>query len=492
MLSLSAWLAGCTVGPDFQRPEAPVPPSWTPAALSAEASAGSRVVQEPVDAAWWQQFHDPQLAALVLRVEAENPDLQEAEARLVETRYQRDIAAAGFYPTVSASASDTRLRISQNSPFAAVAGGSPSTSAGAQPNAAAGAPLPSGPKPSFAIYQGGFDASWELDLWGRTRRNVEASEAEVQTAEEARAGVLLSLRAEAARTYIELRGMQAQRAVAQHSLDLQRRTVQLTRNLVSSGLAADVDVANAEALAAGTQAQIPPLDAQITAAINRLSRIVGREPGALRGELDAARPVPPAPPKVPVGLPSELARRRPDIRQAEAALHAQTARIGVAVAQLYPSISLTGSLGLQSGNTVNLFNWASRFYSIGPALTIPIFEGGRLRGQVRLEEARQREAALVYRRTVLDALHEVENSLAAYYGDQGRHAALERQVRTAREAAGLARRHFATGLGNFLEVLDAERTRLAAELALAQSAAALDTDLVAAYKSLGGGWDAHL
>ncbi len=485
---LALLAAGCTVGPDFLHPAARAPGDWTRASLDAPAYARNRAVAAEIDTQWWNGFHDPTLTWLVGAVSEANPDLEEATARIAETREQRSIAFAGFFPTVDAQASDTRLRISENSPFAAIAGGSPSS--GGQPNAAQGAPIPTGRRPGFSIYQAGFDAAWELDLFGRTRRSVEAARADLLAAERVLDNVRLSLRAEVARTYLEYRGLQARREVARQSIRLQRDTLQLTRSRAGSGFATEVDVANAEAQLAGTEATLPGLEAQVTQAANRLARLLGEEPGALAVRLEARAPQPPVPEAVAIGLPMDTIRRRPDIAAAEAALAAQTARIGVATAQLYPTLRINGNIGLQSGNTVNLFSTASRFFSIGPSLMIPLFEGGRLRAQVRLEEARQKTAAVAWRRTVLDALHEVENALAAYYGEQGRRAALQRQARAAQSAAALARQRFTAGLGTFLEVLDAERTRLNAQLSLAESAALVSTDLVAVYKALGGGWEA--
>ena len=480
-------LSACNVGPNFLSPTPRAPEGWSRAALDAPAYARNRAEARAIDAAWWESFHDPTLTWLVTSAEAGNPDIEEATSRIAETREQRRVAYAGFWPTLDASASDTRLRISENSPFASIAGGR--ASVGGQPNASQGIAIPTGPKPGLTIYQAGFDAAWELDLFGRTRRGVEAAEADIRSAERLLDNARLSLRAEAARAYLELRGLQARQGIARQSLRLQRDNAALTRSRAASGFATEVDVANANALVASTEATLPQLDAQVTQATNRLSRLLGQEPGTLADRLASPAPQPPAPPSVAIGLPVETIRRRPDVAAAEAALAAQTARIGVATAQLYPSLRINGSIGLQSGNTVNLFDTASRFFSIGPALIVPIFEGGRLRAQIRLEETRQRTAAVVWRRTVLDALHEVENALAAYYGDQGRRDALRRQSVAARQAASLARTRFTAGLGTFLEVLDAERTRLGAELAVAESAAAVSTDLVAVYKALGGGWE---
>lgn len=487
-LALALLLPACTVGPRFTPPQPrAMPAGWTPASLAPPPYAASAATQGTVEAAWWRQFNDPTLSWLVEEVERGNPEIDEAAARIAETRQQRAITLAGFWPTLDANASDTRLRISENSPFAALAGGRPS--AGGQPNPRQGAAIPTGPKSGLAIYQLGFDAAWEPDIWGRTRRGVEAAEADILSAGEARANALLSLRAEAARGYLELRDLQARREIARRSLALQRDTARLTRSRARSGFATDLDVANADAQVAGTEATLPQFDAQVTQAQNRLARLVGQLPGALAARLETREPLPPVPPAVGIGLPMEIIRRRPDIRGAEAALAAQTARIGVATAQLYPNLRINGSLGLQSGNTVNLFSTASRFFSIGPSLIIPIFEGGRLRAQIRLEEARARTAALAWQRTVLDALHEVENALAGYYGAQGRLAALQRQTRAARQAAQIARQRFSAGLGTFLDVLDAERTRLQAELTEAEAGAQVATGLVAVYKALGGGWE---
>jgi outer membrane protein, multidrug efflux system len=259
----------------------------------------------------------------------------------------------------------------------------------------------------------------------------------------------------------------------------------LTRQRQAVGLTTDLDVENAAAQVSTTQAQLPALDLQITQDINLLSKLMGREPDTLRSELNGAHPVPPVPPRIPIGLPADLARHRPDIREAEEKLHGATARIGVAVADLFPRLTLSAQGGVQSQSTSNLLEWASRFGNVGPTLEVPIFDRGRW-ATVRVQDVRAKEAALDYERTVLAALHEVENALAAYRADQDRRAQLSASVAHSRDALTLARQRYESGVANFIVVLDAERTLQQNELSLADSVTSVSTDLVALYRALGG------
>ncbi|HLI22380.1 MAG TPA: efflux transporter outer membrane subunit, partial [Stellaceae bacterium] len=347
--------------------------------------------------------------------------------------------------------------------------------------------IPSLPNP-FDQYQWGFDASWEIDLFGRVRRSVEAADAATAATIEDRNDMLVTLQGDVARSYIDLRAAQLKYSVLQDNLTSQREILDLTRARAKAGIGNDVDVAKAAAEVTSTEAQLPPTTAQITEDINQLSLLLGLQPGALRAELDAVKPVPPVPPEVPVGLPGDLARRRPDIRRAEAQLHAATAQIGVAVASLFPRLTLGADAGVQAARFADLSSWAGRFFSLGPSLEIPIFQGGALRATVRLDDLKAQEAALAYADTVLSALHEVENDLTAYGTEQSRHGSLAETLAQNRSALALAQQRYRSGVASFLDVLDAERTLQQTELALADSTAAVSTDLVALYKALGGGW----
>jgi NodT family efflux transporter outer membrane factor (OMF) lipoprotein len=302
--------------------------------------------------------------------------------------------------------------------------------------------------------------------------------------------VLITTLGDVGRAYIDLRGAQAKRQILAENIATERDLQDLAAQRRSAGLSSDIDFVKAAAETSSSEAQLPALDQQISQDVNRLSKLLGREPGALRVELGAIQPVPQVPPHVPIGLPADLARRRPDIREAEARLHAATAEIGVAVADLYPKLTLGVSAGLQSENLVNLTSWASRFLTAGPTIELPIFDGGQRRATVRLQDVRSCEALLDYRRTVLSALHEVDDALTAYGADQARRGALIATVAHDRDAVDLGRQRYASGVGSFIDVLDAERTLEQNELSLADASAAVSIDLVVLYKALGGGWGA--
>lgn len=337
---------------------------------------------------------------------------------------------------------------------------------------------------------GGFDASWELDLFGRVRRSVEAAGAQASAAIASRDDALLSLEAEVAQTYLQLRGAEAQRALADDLQRAQRELLDLTREQAAHGLASDLDVRSADARLAQIRAQLPQFDQQIVLLRNGLAYLVGGAPGALDDWLDAPHALPGVPPTVPVGLPSTLARRRPDIRRAEAELHAATADVGVAVAQFYPDISLTGQVGLRASHVRELAHWSHLFYAFGPAVSLPIFSGGQLVSNLQLSQVRQAEAALAYRQAVLVALRDVDNALAVYRTDQARAAALDDAVKAEQGALDLARDRYRKGLSPFLDVLDAQRQWSEGRQQAVQGALQTTTDLVALYKALGGGWQA--
>ncbi|MDE2514441.1 MAG: efflux transporter outer membrane subunit [Rhodospirillales bacterium] len=491
----ASMLAGCTVGPDFHPPQWHGPTAWGSAAAP---KAGPRVASTTspaeAEAAWWQAFGDPQLSALEAQVAAENLDVRAATLRLAESRAALGIAGADRFPSVGGNASYQRELPSSRGVFSALgsdaagvqsagqaASGAPGTSAGGINGAAQQNPID--------IYQYGFDASWELDLWGRVRRKVESAQAGVTAAEEARRGALVTALAEVARDYVDLRGTQEEMKIARDNLKTAQESLSLTRARAAGGVTTDLDVANAAAQVETNAAELPSLRAREAREINAISLLLGKPPGALAAELHSARPVPPVPPRVPVGVPSELVRRRPDIREAEAKLHAATADIGVAIGDFYPRVTLSGSLGIQALQPWNLFNLDSRQYAAGPGITVPLFEGGRLRATLHLREAQQAEAALTYQRIVLAAWHEVDNALTAYRSEQQRRDALTKAEVQSNRALSLARERYQQGVADFLQVLDAERSLLRTQQALAISTTAVSTDLVALYKALGGGWE---
>ena len=490
-------LAGCAVGPDFEAPSPWSPSSWFRAAPAKPAPVASLPVAEPVDPDWWVAFNDPVLTGLMRRVAGSNLDVRVAAIRLAESRAQRGVTAAGLFPTLNANGSYTREKPSSNGAISAFSGG-----AGGGTGTAGAAALGSNGLggrtggfqstskiPPFDLFQGGFDASWELDLWGRVRRAVESADASIDASAEARRQTLVTSLAELARDYVQLRGTQEQLRIARRNLATARDSVYLTSQRAKGGLATDLDVANAAAQLELTAATIPQFEQSEAQQINAISLLLGAPPGALAAELNPDKPIPPVPPRVPVGIPSELARRRPDIRQAEAQLHAATADIGVAEADFYPRITLSGSFALQASQLKDFANLSSRTYGIGPSITIPIFEGGRLKRTLELRQAQQQEAAVTYQRTVLGAFHDVDNALIAYRAEQQRRDRLVAQVQQARRALGLAQARFRQGLSDFLEVLTAQRTVLTAEQQEADSTTTVATNLVALYKALGGGWE---
>ncbi|MDF3084074.1 efflux transporter outer membrane subunit [Burkholderia sola] len=510
-----AALAGCTVGPDFKPPQAEVPANWhdvqaadAASPASAASTPGARAPSSPVTSAdpdprWWRAFGDPLLDQLVERAAHDNLDVQAAVLRIAQARAQVRAAAAQGLPDVRANASYQREQLGLKgiveeqgidqrvdrlgAPGSPLDRFGPGTGARVQQGARGALDALESP---VNLWQAGFDASWELDLFGRVRRSVEAAGAQTSAAVASRDDALLSLEAEVAQTYLQLRGAQAQRALADDLQRAQRDLLDLTREQAAHGLASDLDVRSAEARLAQIHAQLPQFDQQIVLLRNGLAYLVGGAPGALDESLAAPRALPDVPPTVPVGLPSTLARRRPDIRRAEAELHAATADVGVAVAQFYPDISLTGQVGLRASHVRELAHWSHLFYSFGPAVSLPIFSGGQLVSNLRLSQARQAEAALAYRQAVLVALRDVDNALAVYRTDQARAAALDDAVRAEQGALDLARDRYRKGLSPFLDVLDAERQWSEGRQQAEQGALQTTTDLVALYKALGGGWQA--
>ena len=340
-------------------------------------------------------------------------------------------------------------------------------------------------------YQAGFDASWELDIFGGTRRNLESADENIVAAVEDRRDVLVTLVSEVAVDYISLRGIQQQLKIAHENLDSEQHTADVTRQKFGAGFVAKLDVANADAQVFSTESDIPALEITERQQIYALSLLLGGEPGALLPELLPTADIPFTPPVVPIGLPAELLRRRPDIRRAEAQLHAATALIGVATADLYPKVSLLGSLDVSAGKLRGLGNWANNVWSIGPSVTWPLFSGGSIQANIEVQNAQQEQALLVYKQTVLTALQDVESALVAYTREKQRREALVKAVAANVEARDLSNQLYQLGRTDFLNVLNAERSLYGAQLALTQSDTNIATDLTALYKALGGGWESE-
>ncbi|HVT80725.1 MAG TPA: efflux transporter outer membrane subunit, partial [Phycisphaerae bacterium] len=450
--------AACTVGPNYAPPAIAVENSYT------LAGGG-----EAETAAWWTKLQDKSLDGLVMAAARNNLDLRAAQARIREARSQRIAISGQDGPNLTADGGFQHQRFSQNAaPFNAFN-------------------VPGFPW-EFNLYQAGFDANWELDVFGGTRRAVEAATATVEAGEEEKRAVLVSLEAEVARNYVELRGYQRQRELAQRNLDLQNQTLTLTRDRVKNGVGSELDVSRATAQVEQTAAGIPLFDRGEWQSLHRLA-VLTNQPLEKLAYLRESNPIPVPPDSVVTGVPAELLRRRPDIRRAERQLAAATARIGQAQAELYPKFSLTGYFNLQSASIDDLLNWKSRAFSIGPAVAWPVFEAGRLRALVAVRNAQQEQALTAYEQSLQNAVQEVRDQLVAFTSERTRRDSLSKAVAADRDAADLAGKLYAQGLTDFLTVLDAERQLNEAENALARSDTDIDTSLIALYKALGGGWE---
>lgn len=447
------------VGPNFKPPHENVPANWVGLdGRPTNSAAASFASPSPAQLTnWWNRFNDPTLTWLVQEAFQTNLDLQLAQSRLRQARASRGIVAGPLYPAVNANGTYTRtwsINTISNNYFAA-----------------------------------GLDSVWELDIWGGTRRNIESANANILAAAESVHDAQVTLGAEIALDYIQLRADQEQIEIAANNLKSEQRTASLTRQRLAAGFVSALDVANAEAQAATTASAIPVLETAARQNIYALSVLLNRLPGDLVEQLSRNGPVPLTPPEVPVGLPSDLLRRRPDIRVAEAQWHAATAQIGVAKSDLFPQFSLTGGVNYQSDLARTLFAGSSRLWTVGPTVNWPIFQGGSILANVRLQKALTQQAGIVYRQTVLEALEEVENALIAFSKEWDHRQALNEAVTQNRKAVDLSMQLYTQGATDFLSVLDAQRSLYVSENALSQSKATISTDLVALYKALGGGWE---
>ena len=472
-------MAGCAVGPDYHPPRSVVPEGWKGVDEPAAEPASVAVAQPLELVEWWKSFNDPLLSSLMERAIESNLDLVQAKARIRQARASLGVVAAGFWPEVDASASYRRSR-----------GGGASSAGGGTAGSQAGQSSVSGGGGSETdLFRAGLDAAWELDIFGGVRRNVEASDADILAAVEDRRDVMVSLAAELGTDYVTLRGLQQQIAITHKNLQAQRHTAEITRKRYEAGFVGALDVANANAQAATTESQIPGLESSAEGVIYSMSLLLGLEPAGLARELESEAAIPTVPPQIPVGLPSELLRRRPDIRRAEAQLHAATARIGVATADLFPKFSLTGSFGFSSSDLASVANWSSRAWSFGPSVTWPIFDAGRIRSNIEVQNAIEEQTLAAYRKTVLTALKDVETALVAYAKEQEHRKALSDALSYNTRAVELSMKLYVAGKTDFLNVLTAQGSLFASEDALVQSARTLATDLIALYKALGGGWE---
>jgi NodT family efflux transporter outer membrane factor (OMF) lipoprotein len=458
---LLALVAGCTVGPDYVPPQNDAPAEWTEAKTPGLIGTGPEAAHQ-LDR-WWAGFKDPVLDRLVEAAIADNLDLKIAEQRLLAARAQRTAAAAAFYPTLDASAGAERQRYStalKFPPFGGVAN----------------------------TFQTGFDASWEIDVFGKTRRAVEAADASVDATIESRRDVLVSLLAELGRDYADLRSAQARLVIAERNIKADQDALDLTHEKFVGGLGNELDVAQAQAQLQTLNAAVPQLQATVAQQSHAIAVLLGREPGALEAELATPAPLPPAPPVLPATVPSDVVRNRPDIRAAEREIAGANAEVGVAIAQMFPSFSITPSFGIAGGSLSHLLNDGALQWGAPATVSVPIFEGGRLQANVASAKAVTEEERLTYRKTVLTAFQEVEDALVLYSTERRRHDSLVAAVEADRIAVQRATALYRSGLGGFLAVLDSERSVYGAEDAVAQSDLTLTQQTIALYKALGAGW----
>jgi outer membrane protein, multidrug efflux system len=479
---LIASVSGCKVGPNFVPPNEPVANEYAEAAAAAAAAAQLNAAAEP-DAAWWNQFHDPQLDRLEDQAVSSNLALKVAYLRILEARIQVQATRAQGLPSLNGTASYTREQLGLAGIAKSKGLDSPSTPAAVQD-------LVSSLEKPINLYQLGFDASWELDIFGKVSRAVEAADAQSKQAVESKNDLLVSLEAEIAQTYFQLRTGQVLRQMTLTLIADQREVVNLTSSRQRHGLGSEADVQTAHAQLASLEAQLPQYEQSIANALHALAVLCGRTPEDFDAALGTAGQLPALPRIVPIGIPSMLARRRPDIRSSEDALHAATAQVGVSVASLFPQVSLTGSLGLRNTDTRYLFDWASKFYSAGPGISVPIFKGGALIANVRLSRTEAAAAALNYRSTVLNALQEVEDGLSSLREDAERCVSLDTAVAADQRALDIDLDAYRHGLATYVTVLTLQLQTVQARQQLAQASLAQIVDLIKLYKALGGGWQA--
>lgn len=452
-------LAGCTaLGPEHAPPVRDVPAAWSRIETSAQPVAATEMTGDL--SAWWHALDDPLLSALIVEAGQASLDVRSAQARVREARARRTVAGAGYYPDVTATGRARRTRSSEET----------------------------GSGGTHDLFSAGFDASWELDVFGGVRRGVEAAEADLASTEASLDAARVSLASEVALNYIEARSLQMRLGIARASLATQMETLQLTDWRAQAGLVSTQDVEQARSNLEQTRAQIPVLEASLASAGHTLDFLLGKVPGTLQERLEATGGLPAVPARIAVGIPAEALRQRPDVRAAERRLAAETARVGVAEAARYPSFGLSGSIGLEALKFSALGNGGAVASSLLAGITGPVFDGGRRRAQVAVQEAVREQAQVAYEEAVLTALQDVENALVELARNRERVDALVIAAGAARNAADLAQQRYSAGLIDFQLVLDTQRGVLSIEDSLASSRADGVRALIRLYKALGGGW----
>ncbi|MBD8891198.1 efflux transporter outer membrane subunit [Labrenzia suaedae] len=447
-------LAGCAVGPDYQKPDMPLSSHWR----NANADTPSR---PPELAYWWKKLDDPLLNQLIEEAIENNLDVRTSKAKVREARASYRQTNGALFPTLDASGSATRSK-------AAGSNGSTGTVGN--------------------LYNGGFDASWELDLFGANRRASEASKYGLDAAEEELRATLLTLIGDVTTNYVEARGYQSRIALARRTAESQDETAKLTRNRFQVGSSSGLDVANAEGQASSTAANIPTLQTAFASSVHRLGVLTGREPTALTDRMKRSTSIPTPRLPMPSGVPATVLLTRPDVRLAERQLAQSTANIGAAEAAKYPAVSLTGSIATSAAKFGDLGKNSSISWSFGPTLSVPIFNAGKLAAAADVARAQRDQYFLAYKSSVLSALEDVENALVGFSQERVRLRSLQKSVDSYRNAASLSQSLYQTGSVSFLDVLDADRSLYSAEDSLIQSKVLLTTYYISLQKALGGGW----
>jgi len=466
-------LQGCLVGDDYHKPDPSGPANWDVMTLNGDASHLPVSMVDVPEVSWWHAFQNEELNGLIEQALEQNHDMRQAGFRVMEARALAQGAGAGLYPNVSVDGAYTRVRRSETILVAPTSG------------------APQGfapPGANFDIWNSAIDLRWELDLWGRIRRSQEAFSAEAFASEMDRRGIVLSLISEVGQSYFRLRELDEQLEIAERNLLLQQDSLSLIRNRAQAGLISDLDVKRAEILVAQTAAQIPELRRQRAIQRHQLELLTGGSPNSLTLSPKPLRSIV-VQPIIPIGLPAELLQRRPDILEVEETLKAANARIGEARAYFFPTVALTGAGGFQTSEFNQWFKWGSRNLSIGPSVTLPIFEGYTNIARLEVAESRYQQLLEQYRQTILNAFREVADLLVALQTREEQMTHQRRQVQAAQDARDLADIRYRKGLVTYLDVLDAQRTVLEAELALVQTERVRLTDMVALFKAVGGGWE---
>ena len=451
---------GCRVGPDYKKPDVNMPVEFVSTLPNVEVGISGDLSM------WWKNLDDPVLDSLVDKVMQGNLDLKVAGDRIAQAQAVRSIISSSDKPAIDVEGSAMRESYSLNSLFG-----------------------PFLPNRRNNDYIGAFDASWELDLFGRTARSVEAAEADIDAEKENRRAVMVAMSAGVAKQYILLRQLQKQIEVANNNIQIQQSTLDVVKHRFEAGMVNELVLQQAEAQLEVTLAALPKLDTALKQAIHRIGILTGQEPRALEKQLMVNGEIPAIKPMIPIGLPSELLTRRPDIRQAERNLAAATANIGVATADLFPRFSLTGALGQESTNTGSFADSESRTWSLASGFSWPVLDWGKIRANIRLQDAKQQQALNIYTKTILIALEDVENALVAYGNEQQRLRFLEAGTEANRKSVEMATQRYQKGLVDFLNVLDAQRQLYQSEDAMIVSRGQLALSLIALYESLGGGWN---